>query len=1244
MGNDATCVGEVNKSNDIHNENTDASGAQRPSRRALHRRAVKKFEARRKNEERKRAADERDQKLFGFNDGDNNNNNNNNDGKEDSRELCSVGMPSGDSVAKPVFVNKWDFVFFFRTMPSELLQSRAEAADAGGELAPQPSALYSEQERSLVVHDDAEERPQRGSLSFKAVKQSNITRSIHVRRVEGVPPLPMTVPLQPGTDLDQPTWNYLLPDTTYNVHQYAPGFERDENAAKRLLLGCAVREWRGSGDDKVLVLSTGDALRSVFEATYCDEKPLALKVRRVGPTLLIDSHSERVLHTRVRDMREKALLGKALYRIHYASIPHRENCGVNSNDVNGCASDGVVALPVHRIGSLALLKQTRALSRYSHIYSWEIGSMDVLVGIDTPIVLDCRDNTEIVLKLEDTSVVRTPQEIQRSALRCWFDATLANVPQVGIFMHNDGIIQRYEVKKVQEMLGILEGSMATAAMNCTTNVLQWLATQCVKDGMTYAVIRNYETGFLEVYEYSRDEGLEKFLPEGGQGDEETTASIGNNGNNNGRNGASNDKKKNSDGNVSELEKAEEEEKGRAEENERLNWGLATMCFRMGMHLKDSEQRTPDAVSLLLRSFVLYFFQRSRMDEACRHLCDIAECLPGLMGRLIDNRKASLQEQGSVIQLPEVYREAFVTCGRFETRLQEAVFDETLNIPTRRAFAQSLLPCGAALCVCVSRAMEQFFEERRLYMRLRAEGNRSSNVHIHSLIAKDLLQVVVEGLLRLEQMNRLLQSDTVLAQCMCVGSSVGPMALIDTKTEILDLKPLEMTIWELYTDVVLLVMSDQTPFTANVLVELSRRIKSREENRSGSAADASIVSGTTLSWLSALTHDVVSLSFTALRFFAKIGSESKRILSKRAQMYYHVGHHYLLTDRYTKALESLYRAHSLYKAMQQTPEDVVFGGCCTFSASVTIRDVQLLLGEVYIRMAHLKSRFAPTELQPSLQQPLLMGEAQMLSQEEENFYRQAVDHFTNCEGNDRLAAALRLFASRQIGHMAYSGQQGDVAKGRHIYSMLRKAAELSKNDVALNWEVLRLCTCTVHHSALQHRAEEILSEWTRATSVAGAVHILQELRSTVHPVECTLQVALVFLSLLVSKKKLKFTQAMGFVRGCAAHVIAALHDAHVAGNTPDAPLRRAMAAWRAHCTHEWVCRVALMIGLRAMRAVLRVLPHDKSAGVKKMLQRLVELEAASERETQAKSNACEGKCGFQRLSGSLLEALQEVVRW
>ncbi|RHW70928.1 hypothetical protein DPX39_080047500 [Trypanosoma brucei equiperdum] len=1235
----------------IHNTATDDHGDDgpsvgvtatvlRPSRRALHRRAVKRYNDKQKKEESKRLAEERDQKLLDVvgKVGDRT------CGESASNVISSVSVVDkprrvgggGDREAgKHVLMGKWEFDFFFRTLPSELLRTCKDSSDVGNspsqhqlqEVTPVPnpssSGLYAEEEQSLVVISEGDrERPFRGSMPLKASAQSGALRGSFVRRVEGVPPLPMPLPLASGTDLDQPPWNYLVPDPMYNVHQYVPGFGRDEGAAKRSLLSCAVREWRG-GEDRVLVLSTGEALRSVFRASYSDDRTLVLQVRRVGPTLLVDTHGEEVMRSGVRDMRMKSLLGKALYRILGGTITKQHMEGVSASNPSG---QGVVALPMHRIGSANLTKHVHELSRYSHILHWEIGAMDALVGVDTPVVIDGRDNTEHVLSLRDTSIPTTPEESQHEALNTWFEATLANVPHVGVYVHHDGIVQRYEVRKAQEMLGLVERRMAATAMNFTTTVLQWLMTQCKKDGATYAVIQNYETGALEVYECFTDDHLERFLPEDGT--------------------VSDDEVRDS-GSAATKKQAEEESRQR-EENERLNWGLATMCFRMGMHLKDSVDKAPDALSLLLRSFAVYFMQRRRVEEACPHICDILKVLPDLVGLVIRNKKAALEGEGGIIQLPEICREVFITCGRFGIRLQESVVDESLPLPTRRSLLQCLLPCSAALCVCVVCAIEQFCVERATYLRLKAGCGKSSDVHIHSLVAKDLLQVVVEGLLRLENMKVAVASGMELVHCVPACDVVKEHALIDTKTDIIDITPLVKTLWELYADVVLLAMSDPTPFTANVLVELSRRIKTREELRSEvadipGAIGTSAVGESVLTWLSSITYDIVSLSYTALRFITKVGVQSKRLLAKTSQVYYHVGHHYLLTDRYTKALDSLHRAQSLFKVAEDAVVDSSLGERCTSSTAVTLKDVRYSLGETFLRMANLKLRLTSPTVTNTLQQPLAMGDTRPLSPEEDSFYRQAVDHFTHCEAREKLAFALRMYACRQISHIISSGHQGDGPKGRNICSMLRRASELTGCGAPLQWEVLRLFSCTAPHGALQRWSEELHHQWGDSAVSMGA-GVPKELSGTVHPLEFQLQMALVAVG-LSDTKGVREHRSLGFARSWAVYLTVALKGVQAAYDPTIEALLNSLTPWKVGCAHEWVYRNSLSISLRGAVAVARMLVGNKAIGAKSLCSLLGDmLNKLDERRNAKAVAACNGNCYSLQAIPALIQALESVTGW
>lgn len=73
------------------------------------------------------------------------------------------------------------------------------------------------------------------------------------------------------------------------------------------------------------------------------------------------------------------------------------------------------------------------------------------------------------------------------------------MPEVGVYIHNAGVVQRFELKKVNELLSRVQGKVAAMSMNFTSNVLQWIVSQCVEDKATYIVVRGDESVYLKMY-------------------------------------------------------------------------------------------------------------------------------------------------------------------------------------------------------------------------------------------------------------------------------------------------------------------------------------------------------------------------------------------------------------------------------------------------------------------------------------------------------------------------------------------------------------------------------------------------------------------------------------------------------------------------------------------------------------------------------------------------------------------------
>lgn len=1006
--------------------------------------------------------------------------------------------------------------------------------------------------------------------------------SIHVRRVEGVPPLPVVAPLPAGTDINIPTRNYLTVDTTFNIHQHAPGFTRNAKVAMRSLLTNAMMGWKGQKEN-TLVLSTGDAMRSVFQQAYTD-KPLALQVQRIGPTIIIDTHGKQ--RRSVRDMREKALLGKALYRLEDAFLhppPKQQGNGGGASEAGAGAEErpptptGAVALPASRIG--AVTTASKVENRFSQTLRWDIDELEVLVGVDTPIVLDRRSNAEQVIKLEDVSEGRTASAMQRDALNCWFDATLANVPQVGIYMHKAGIIESFEVKKVQELLGLVEGRMATAAMTFTSNVLQWLVAECTKENGTYAAFRGYDSDYIALYELpgsKRTNPLADLMDVSGNGNGTAArkkAGAGRSAAAGGGGKATHHTQQQRQEKEEEGPEARAERRERQEEYNRMHASLARMCFRMGLHLVESGAvaRAKDAAAHLLRSFAI-FLQQPEAAGSVDCVVEIAAALPAVADRLIESGRAA-QADGAAPP-PEAFRAALVAIGRFETRLRLALDGPGLRPTTRCRYVRCLVPCSAALCVVVSRTLEAFYA-----LRCECAGSPRPTCKGRQCAvaaaapsdvdgspcgpAKDLLQAAVEGLVRLEQLSNTVVHFAAVAQlhyaslgkqqqqqqqvyraaggkkrrkgksaadrqtsgsgsCSGEGSVDGRAAeappvcsaLMDPSTEI-DCLALTASLAELFGDLTLLAMSDPSAFTVQVLREVSRRITGRATANSNNgngggntdspvseAATATAVAAgrpvaTTLRWLAALPTDLISLSFTALRLYARAGgAQDRRLLRKTASVYYLVGRCHARADRFTKALEALHRARSVFHAAAQAPEEALHTQCYCSLPLAGPPDVMAALGAVYARMAHVKARAATatttamTDLVPS-RRPLSIGATHAVTAEELDFLWRSGECYS--EGGWAVAAAaMRLrWASARIDAVTLAGVPAAAATSRQLHGAEAMTAALHGNDadsraqlLRWEWEAMRLYTATAAgaaSAALVKEALEAARSWAQRLS-------------------------------------------------------------------------------------------------------------------------------------------------------------------
>ncbi|GET86581.1 hypothetical protein, conserved [Leishmania tarentolae] len=1036
---------------------------------------------------------------------------------------------------------------------------------------------------------------------------TKLLNSTHVQRVEGVEAIPMQAPLAPGTDINRPPRTYLTLDTVHNIHQHAPGFLRNQRVALQHMLASAVMEWKDM-QQSALIVSSAEAMRTIFEQVYVPERPLALRVQRIGPMLVIDSRASEP--SEVHEMRQQALFGKALYLMketHGQAIVDADEAAA------GAAGQLALALPERRLSSVAAsdVDFGANLHRYSQVLRWRMDATEVLIGIDAPIVMDQRTSTEQLVRMKEKVPIGAVDAQQRETLRCWFDAMMANVPQVGTYVHHDGVVQSHQVKKTMDILDSVEARMAAAALSFTSRALQWLVKQCRRDGGIYAVVRDYPLEYVELYELPDLDDSAAFVEETDKYFGGAAAAFASAVRSAAPRSADGEAYIESEVPATTLSGYGLGAPSTAPQLNRFNWNFGKTCFNIGQHLFRSGDlsRSGDALPLLHRSLRI-FLPSCREDLVAREtVAELVRMVPVLVARklqvdaaqteaaVVSNSTAGCAQNAAVswaaglCSSPEVYRDALLLCGRFEIPLRH-MFVEAGRWEggqlMRAFFARCLVTCSAAACTVVAMSLEAYYRGCHHLHALRMARNEAkakegkaawSGVdHWEEVMAaissctQDLLQVVVEGLVRLEEASELVASLHSAAAATLAKAAAGTSAtrectslngatpvskdlrgskeqsllpkasmgscssslmesssqplpptmllshtsepaglkkcsrsadvatvsgscstVLDPRTQV-DITPLRFALCELYGDVAVIAMSDaSTGFSVRTLTELARRMEARLQK-------CGLKPPTTLVWVETLKADVVSLSFTALRFYGRIGTQTRRHLMKLALVYYLVGKEHHLTARYTKSLEALHRAKALLHASHKAAEDTVFGAAFGSHSMLQWADVMQMLGDVYRSIVERKLSGALGVASVTLAQPLLVSPLHDLPEDADSFFTQALSAYTEggLDSGCRSAKAytLLLYASVLMERLAVSGVPATHAASQRIAQLIQEAEELVPSMFVQEreWQTLRLFTvtsATMQDTALVRAVEKIVLHTTTVTGVpASSLHIVQ----------------------------------------------------------------------------------------------------------------------------------------------------------
>lgn len=151
-------------------------------------------------------------------------------------------------------------------------------------------------------------------------------------------------------------------------------------------------------------------------------------------------------------------------------------------------------------GELDTLEEAYSNGRYSEAslrnLLWTFENIQMLVGSNMPIFGDAK-HPAVSLRLRD---VNKPIKIL-TGLDYWLDNLMCSVPEVVMCYHLDGIVQKYELIKTEEIPFLKNSQFSPKVIrDIAQNILTFLKTKATKSGHTYWLFKGKGADAVKLYD------------------------------------------------------------------------------------------------------------------------------------------------------------------------------------------------------------------------------------------------------------------------------------------------------------------------------------------------------------------------------------------------------------------------------------------------------------------------------------------------------------------------------------------------------------------------------------------------------------------------------------------------------------------------------------------------------------------------------------------------------------------------
>uniref|UniRef100_A0A8D1BP41 Erythroid differentiation-related factor 1 n=1 Tax=Sus scrofa TaxID=9823 RepID=A0A8D1BP41_PIG len=380
---------------------------------------------------------------------------------------------------------------------------------------------------SLLSQGETEEPSAQGSALFLG---GNEVKSRAVVKYSSAPPRTAFARLEEKTDLKLPPANWLRESA--KLGPAGTTILGNSKKSKPFSSFGMAYDFIDSVGNDVDVVSDSENIKKLLKIPY-SKSHVSMAVHRIGRTLLLDELDIQELfmrssqtgdwtwlkefYQRLIDQKwqrkkkskehwyQKAILSKFLYYsingdgaaqpVPSAAEQQESSSSDQTNDSDGASWPAPFEMPSSVSEDPSASSQGLKNDFVRNIL-WTFEDIHMLVGSNMPIFGGGR-YPAVSLRLRDNN---KPINVL-TGIDYWLDNLICNVPELVMCFHVNGIVQKYEMIKTEEIPNLENSNFSTKVIkDIAQNILSFLKSNCTKEGHTYWLFKASGSDIVKLYD------------------------------------------------------------------------------------------------------------------------------------------------------------------------------------------------------------------------------------------------------------------------------------------------------------------------------------------------------------------------------------------------------------------------------------------------------------------------------------------------------------------------------------------------------------------------------------------------------------------------------------------------------------------------------------------------------------------------------------------------------------------------